>query len=295
MIQRGLVRPAGSGAERLGKRVRHTASWIELAWRRAKRGLPSVPPAVVAWPDLPSRRTTLHGVCRELGWELTNRRRNRAVVRIRFEDATEKSAPIPENWSGQRVFNEACTDIRKTTLEGHHLAVFGYGMAVDPLKHVGALLEKGDGNALHDGRVITGPLLQAQVQLNKVYQTVIDNRDEKGRLVDLRVAWIMGDWPVAYLKFKSPSTRFTNETTEVELADAEQLFTPEERTHMGTVLERMGVDFGEVDMLRDRSSGRLYLVDVNPTPWGPPAGLAARDKEKALELLAQSFSRASTS
>jgi hypothetical protein len=99
---------------------------------------------------------------------------------------------------------------------------------------------------------------------------------------------------VAYLKYKSPTSRFTNTTVDVTLADAGDLFTSDELLQMGEVLKRMDVDFAEVDVLRDQGSGDLFLVDVNPTPWGPPSGLPEPDKKLALNLLAQSFSRAST-
>jgi hypothetical protein len=31
----------------------------------------------------------------------------------------------------------------------------------------------------------------------------------------------------------------------------------------------MGLDYGELDVLRDADDGRLYVVDVNTTPFGP--------------------------
>jgi hypothetical protein len=33
----------------------------------------------------------------------------------------------------------------------------------------------------------------------------------------------------------------------------------------------MGLDYGELDAVRDAASGRLYVLDVNNTPFGPPA------------------------
>lgn len=38
---------------------------------------------------------------------------------------------------------------------------------------------------------------------------------------------------------------------------------------------RIGLEYGELDVLRDRDSGRIYVVDVNRTPYGP--GSVGRD------------------
>lgn len=32
----------------------------------------------------------------------------------------------------------------------------------------------------------------------------------------------------------------------------------------------MGLDYGELDILRNNLDGRIYVVDVNKTLWGPP-------------------------
>ena len=52
---------------------------------------------------------------------------------------------------------------------------------------------------------------------------------------------------------------------------------------------RMGLDYGELDMLRDREDGRLYIVDVNNTPFGPPHGLPKAHAADAVRTLAENF------
>ena len=49
------------------------------------------------------------------------------------------------------------------------------------------------------------------------------------------------------------------------------------------------VDWGGVDVLRDRADGRLYIVDANKTDMGPPIALNLPDKLKATRMLAQAF------
>ena len=114
-----------------------------------------------------------------LGWAVTNRKdtpaRYKGQVRIQlaFDDRTEKREAQPGMWNGH------CLDISKSTLDRHHHAVFGYGVNVDPAAHKGPMLEKSEGNAVHDGREIQGPLSQDQLQPGKVYQRIIDNCTER--------------------------------------------------------------------------------------------------------------------
>jgi hypothetical protein len=51
----------------------------------------------------------------------------------------------------------------------------------------------------------------------------------------------------------------------------------------------MALDFGGLDVLRDREDGRIYIVDVNKTDMGPPSALTAKDKLTAMRGLAQAF------
>ena len=49
---------------------------------------------------------------------------------------------------------------------------------------------------------------------------------------------------------------------------------------------RMGLDWGGLDILRDRDDGRLYIVDVNKTDLGPVISLSWRDKVRSMRRLA---------
>lgn len=280
----GLIQPPAHLPllERWGKQLRHAGQLLEMVVRQGR-----MPLAVVVSPDLPSRRTTLYKVCRHLGWELTNCSRpdHRVVLYLRFEDATEKATPLPTSFPPD-AWNARCTDIGKSTLDAHHQAIWGYGLKLDPLTHQGPLLEKGNGNALHDGRIVQGPLASDDLQPDKVYQRIVDNRAPDGRPVDLRLVWLKGSTPVLYHKYKSESARFTNETVEVTCAHAAEEFSEQESAQISALMAQLGVDWAELDILRDRNDGRIYVVDINPTPWGPPAQLPAEEAQRAVAQIA---------
>jgi hypothetical protein len=47
----------------------------------------------------------------------------------------------------------------------------------------------------------------------------------------------------------------------------------------------MGLEFGELDILRDNLSQKIYILDVNNTPSGPPNHIKKGDYWKALDLI----------
>jgi hypothetical protein len=51
----------------------------------------------------------------------------------------------------------------------------------------------------------------------------------------------------------------------------------------------MKLDFGEMDVLRDRHHGGLFVRDVNTAPFAPPTTLAERSWIQALDLTALHF------
>lgn len=279
-----MIRPPSHTTilEKCGKVLRHFGIWV-FDWLFHRRR----PPAVIAWPDLPSRKSTLHHVCRENRWELTNVQRQNPLFIIRFEDHTYKSVRLPD-WMNHenRVLNVQCNDISKSHLDAHHQEVFGYGVSIDPTTHKGLMLEKSEANAAHDGLERQGPI--AQLTPGKVYQRIINNAcREAEHYCDLRLVYALGQTPCLYIKQKTKEKRYTNETESAKLALPQTQLAPSELQLIGKLMQRLGVDMAELDLLRDRDDQKLYVVDVNPTPWGPPAGLSTRDRRRAIKLIAE--------
>ena len=266
--------------ERIGK------EWRFRKAVEASKQAHGQPQFVLVHPDWPSKRASIMAYVDALKWVVTNRSEIPAqfngttVLRLAFDDRTEKRQAQPGFWNGH------CLDISKSTLDRHHHDVFGYGVNVDPTTHEGPMLEKSEGNAVHDGREIEGPLSQDYLQSGKVYQRIIDNRTESGLFEDLRVVVIRGEVLVVYRKRKSGEVRYTNETAEVDLADSPKtVFSETEMDQIVSLSVKMRAEFAELDVLRDRQDGRIYCVDLNPTPYGPPAGLKEADRAVALRLI----------
>jgi len=257
-------------------------SWIKNGFRL---------PVIVVYPDYPSKKTTIYKIARSLGYRITNKRLSRAQHVLWFHDTTYASSELlAQSYLDKKIINRTCTDISKKHVDAIHQIVFGYSTIIDPTTHIGAAVAKSDVNALHDGEIIRCPI--AQPSDKAVYQIVIDNETKNGEYVDIRVAVIGGKIPLVYSKFKKDSVRFTNKVHRSELHSPESIFSEQELKSIREMAIEMGADFCEFDVLRDNQTKRIYVIDVNKTPYGPPFGLSAAESNKAVQILSKAFHEA---
>jgi hypothetical protein len=166
-------------------------------------------------------------------------------------------------------------------------AAFGHPLAVDPRLHVGPAVEKSEINAAHDGRIVQCPTQPAP---GRVYQRVVDNRGADPSLVeDLRTCTVGGNPVVVFIKRRPVTKRFQNTNTDVVLRTPEEVFSAAEIAQISAFTREIGLDWGGVDVLRDRTDGTLYIVDANKTDMGPPITLNLPDKLIATRKLAAAF------
>ena len=62
--------------------------------------------------------------------------------------------------------------------------------------------------------------------------------------------------------------------TKAIIAEVDDLLAKEEIEKICLFANKMGLDYCEVDVLRDRDSGLIYIVDANNTPSGPPSPIS---------------------
>lgn len=201
-----------------------------------------------------------------------------AVAAFYFEDATIGAAP---QTPGLTCFNGSCTDVSKSHVARTFEKVFGYPLLVDPRTWRGPAVEKGETNGAHDGRIVACPMEPAP---GKVYQRLIDNLDgEQAR--DLRTPCVDGEPVLVFLKTRPGHDRFANYNSTVALRRPDEVFSPAELDNIRRFARAMQLDWGGLDILRDRNDGRLYIVDVNKTDM-PPLALPFGDKIRATRRLA---------
>ena len=245
-------------------------------------------PVWVASPTYPSKKTTLSKIARMNRVRLTNKMATNPAVIVYFENATYGSASaVQAKYPNARIINVDCQDISKERVHVVHQEALGYSMNLNPQTHVGLAVEKSDENAVHDGQEVMCPIESPKE--NAVYQIVLDNANDNNEYVDIRVPIIGGKIPLVYLKFKTKKNRFTNKAHRATLHTPEELFFTEEIEQIEKYAEAMKVDFCELDVLRHKGNKKIYIIDVNKTPYGPPEPLNKRDQTIALKKLSDAF------
>lgn len=207
----------------------------------------------------------------------------RADAAFYFEDQTIAKPPPPQHL---KAFNFGVGDVSKSTVARVMEGAFGYPLAVDPTTFVGEAVEKGEGNGLHDGRLVMCPL---QPVAGKAYQRVIKTEGADGWAYDLRAACVGGEPVVVFVKQKPASARFSIQNTSVVVKAPVDVFSSDELAQLKRFLAAMKLDWGGLDVLREHATGRLYVVDVNKTDTGPAVVLNWRDRTRATTLLADAL------
>ncbi len=209
-----------------------------------------------------------------------------------FDDATYSSAG--ERLSAElsnKAINHRISDISKRHVSEVFKDIFGYSVDIDPLTHHGPAVRKSNANGTHDGEIITCPIDPLTIRDDCVYQKLIDSTFNGTTCEDLRIAYVLGDIPVVSHKHIKISKRFGTDYARVDVKTASDVFSKGELDLLIRFCKKMGLDFGAVDVLRDKHDGRLYVVDVNKTCM-PVLSLSLREQVKSFRRIAQTLSKA---
>jgi hypothetical protein len=285
-------------AKETGARIRLTAGFFREVWRiasfvgavqglRASRLLRGREPRarISFFPKKPRSYYAIWPVCHLADVKIVDDPAD-ADLHFYFEDREFLTAPRPAP-SNKPAFNIGCFDIRKSVVARIFEETFGYSLTLDPRTHQGEAVEKSEGNGKHDGRIVVCPI--EQPLRDCVYQRLIDNTFDGDEFVDIRTPVVGGRIPFVYLKRRTRALRFSNENRRVDLVDADAVLSRNEQERIGAFARAMALDFGGLDVLRDREDGRIYVVDANKTDMGPPSALPGRDKMTAMRGLARAF------
>lgn len=284
----------GLTVRKTGARVPYSPSVITqvAAWFRyffaSKTIEPLKPGFTIAFtPERARPWYLIRGVARAAGAKL-EKDPSRADVVMHFEDATySPNDPPVKLKAGAKLINYGARDVSKTNVARACAAAFGHPLAIDPRLFVGPAVEKSEINAAHDGRIVQCP---TQPLPGRAYQRVVDNRGPDPDLVeDLRTCTVGGKPIVVFIKRRPVTKRFQNTNSEVLLRTPEEVFSAAEIERIGAFTREIGLDWGGVDVLRDRADGTLYIVDANKTDMGPPITLNLPDKLIATRKLAKAF------
>lgn len=246
---------------------------------------------VLSFPHRPEPDAVLYKICHSLGFRITDDVKRKADLIINWEDCTFRrpNAALEELDKRRPVLNLRCRDISKRKVEEVHRAVLGYGLTLNPREFTGRCVKKSNDNATHDGRIIQCPV--DTIDEHAVYQRVINNSRDGQFVEDIRVPVFGKTIPLCYRVIRPIGRRFGfgADNISAEVCEVSGLLSVRE---VGMVLQfchELGLDYGELDVLRNVDDGKAYIVDANNTPFGPPKCLDSRSASLALEKLSKAF------
>jgi hypothetical protein len=199
-----------------------------------------------------------------------------------FEDVTLGSPP---RVAGRSVLNAGVADISKTSVAKRFGDVAGYELLIDPALHKGRAVEKSELNGKHDGRLVECPTAALP---GKSYQRFIDSSDGETAF-DYRTTIINRRPQFVLVKTKPATDRFSIHNVTVIFRELAEVFSAGEIDLLRRFAEAMQIDWGAFDVLRDRESGLIYVVDVNKTDTGPAVDLSLRCREKLKRAISAAF------
>ncbi|MCC5994889.1 MAG: hypothetical protein JJU18_00785 [Oceanicaulis sp.] len=256
--------------------------YLAVEWRR--RRIAKDGPAVAFTPYAPRPWYQLWAAVQLAGLRVSADP-IKADILIHFSDST--LSPRPREWRGPGL-NLDCADISKTHVARVFEAVTGRALMVDPESCTAPFVDKSETNGAHDGRVRTAPCPR---EPGRCYQRLIDAESPDGLVEDLRCVVIGGEIAALYIKRRPASRRFENHNAEVRLAAPEDAFSPEERRQIARFCQALKLDWGGLDVLRDRASADIWIVDANKTDMGPPVALPLKQRLEAAGRLARALRR----
>ena len=242
---------------------------------------------ILCFPHFPSRGSTIARIAKTLGWQITNKPSRQFDLAMFWEYGTIREEDKPLRELDKSVINLNSLNIAKDFVDEHMLKVFGYSTRIDPITFQGTAVRKSNINALHDGQNIECPI---DPEEGFIYQKFIDSSVSQTEVMDIRVVIINQKIPHVYLNYRNNFERFKNVPDRSELVvTVDDHLSKEEQGSILNFCKSIGLEYGELDVLRDCDDLKIYVVDANNTPQGPPKNLSLEEKAAAVDLLAKTF------
>ncbi|MGY8926889.1 MAG: hypothetical protein ACKVJC_06305 [Flavobacteriales bacterium] len=238
---------------------------------------------ILVYPEFPNKRTTIFKIARHYNYNLTNNIKSKPDIIINWEDVTFKSnCPELQQFS-KHVINAESSDISKVYVDNAFKEVFGYSTFIDPLTYKGKIVRKSDLNAKHDGTILNGPL--KTIDEESIYQILIDNSYNDTLVKDIRVPVVIAALDFTYIKYRDITERFKNTTVDTQVVNTGDVLSKKEIELINQFCKKIHFEYGELDILRNKDDDKIYIVDINNTPYGPPANTPIEEEKKAIQEL----------
>ncbi len=240
-----------------------TKLFCKISYLRALLGNNLKPKVALSYPETPKVWHSLYSIFNMLGYKLTSNPDIKADIVIAFSDRTfqNEDEMLARLRNEYKVINIDCADISKEKVERVFKETFSYGMSINPEIYNGKCVRKSNTNGKNDGRVIDCP---TEPEEGYVYQKVINNQ-YGDTVTDYRVMIVKDEIPLVIQRYRDISSRFSKNKKTIAV-NTNDCFSPDEIKNILLFCRNFGLDYGELDILRNRDDNKIYIVDVNNTP-----------------------------
>lgn len=222
---------------------------------------------ILFYPDIPYETACISLICLERGYKITNNLSGHYDAAFKWKDATyfQPDEKLCRLAMTREVENFYCNNISKDHVDEVFMEVFGYSSRIDPRTYKGKCVQKSEINAKHDGKIVDCPVETPEEGV--IYQIMIDNRVDDQHVMDIRVPIYKDFIPPRVITWTKPvEDRFQVDIGERRAVEVSEIFTEEEQKNILRFCRKIGLDYGELDILRNQPDGRIYIVDANNTP-----------------------------
>ncbi|MEX2493362.1 MAG: hypothetical protein WD425_16540 [Nitrospirales bacterium] len=286
--------------ERLGEHAglkNKVTIWLQIFWRvciQKKK--------ILFCPEPPKPIFVIYKILLFLGYRITDDPSHTVHMGMKWLNAFDGSPFLPDVPIFQKmsqapskipIINMHCPDVSKRQVSAAFEKVFGYSVSIDPRVYRGKCVMKSNWNGLHVGKILECPTAIPDGEF--VFEKLIDNETGDGLVEDIRVPIFKDTIPFVYIKQRAIDDRLVDRkhtAKNVKLSEVSAYLSEQEIQKTLQFCEALGLDYGEIDVLRNRNDGKIYIVDVNTNPAGPPEPITTDDSKAAISRLAKAFEEA---
>ena len=206
-------------------------------------------------------------------------------------DIDKQTPKLKQNSKKVKMINLFLKDTSKDYIAIEFEKHFGYSYRIDPLVYDGYCMGKHNGNGTKSCFFLKCPINANEIFKDHSYQKIIDytDKNDSNILYELRVPIVGGIIPCVLFKTRNRGLRFTSKNRSIQIVKPTEYLTENECNKIITFCSSIGLEFGEIDILRSNETGKIYIIDVNNTSWWPPNKLGDIDRNIVLNLMWNSF------
>lgn len=217
---------------------------------------------ILFYPTIVNEGYKVFLYCKELGIEITNNINDQFNFvffnHVSHGDSLHPKDKIIDNLKSQfKTFNTDCNNVRKSYVAKIHKEVFGYNADVD---NGFDIIRKSELQSAKKEAFVT------EVKDDGYHYMKFINTYDKNNYHTLRIPYFNGNIPIIVDIIRNDPLRRDHKTDILNTILPEDCFTFSELDFIYQFCREFGLDYGELDILRENESGKIYIIDVNDKP-----------------------------